>query len=96
MWFIPVVGLFFLLSCSANTEQLKSNEKIVEGILTCQKVDTPIKPAVCGKCRIKYEGDKLYIIQAEDCPTYEVYRCKSKNGKNFSINNLSCKPEGDQ
>ncbi|MFN3870055.1 MAG: hypothetical protein ACK4MW_01010 [Aquificaceae bacterium] len=86
-----LAGLF-LFSCSSTVDKKGEGMKFIGNIETCQKVKMDVKPAVCGRCILKYEGDKLYIIPTQDCPPYEAYKCKTKDGKSFSINNFSCEP----
>ncbi|MFN3504648.1 MAG: hypothetical protein ACK4Y7_00360 [Caldimicrobium sp.] len=82
--------LFLFLCCGKNG----GNIRIIDNIETCQKVKMEIKQAVCGRCILKCEGEKLYIIPTQECPPYEVYKCKTKDGKSFSINNFRCEPQG--
>lgn len=79
-----------ILSCSF--EKNKNIDGFIGDISYCEEIMAPLKPAVCGKCRLKYEKDRIYIIPAEDCPPYTLYRCTTKVGKNFTINNLHCRP----
>ncbi|RMH05877.1 MAG: hypothetical protein D6699_02935 [Aquificota bacterium] len=52
-----------------------------------------LRPQVCGRCEIKLKEGKLYILPAKGCPRYEAYRCTTKDGRVFEINNLSCEPK---
>ncbi|MFN3263692.1 MAG: hypothetical protein ACK42C_02175 [Aquificaceae bacterium] len=69
---------------------------MIEGshVVSCEPVlgRDALRPAVCGKCHIKVEAGRLVITPAEDCPAYQVYRCTTRDGKSFFINNLGCKP----
>ncbi len=91
----PAIAGLFLFSCYSAVEKKEKDMRFIDNIEACQKVKMEIKPAVCGRCILKYEGNKLYIIPTQECPPYEAYKCKTKDGKSFSINNFRCEPQGD-
>lgn len=97
-----LLGLGFICSCGVVEQtptptQLKVrsfNVKIIDDVATCKSLldDKSLRPQVCGKCNLRFEGKSLRIEPAEGCPPYEALGCTSTDGKVFVINNVSCAP----
>lgn len=68
--------------------------KVIEDVVICKSLldEKALRPQVCGRCVLSFEGGSLKITPAEGCPRYEALGCTTADGKVFVINNVSCTP----
>ncbi|MFN3568564.1 MAG: hypothetical protein ACK4UR_06635, partial [Caldimicrobium sp.] len=63
------LGSFLLLFFYSHAEERRLCEQVIYDIETCEKIKMEIKPAVCSRCFLKYEENKLYILPTQTCPS---------------------------
>ncbi|MEN3028960.1 MAG: hypothetical protein ABDH29_07095 [Aquificaceae bacterium] len=92
---VLILSVLILTSCVEVSR--KAGESDSSEVLSCVPTIDPraLRPAVCGRCSIRVEGGRLLVVEAKNCPPYEVYRCTRRDGSTFFINNLQCKPYED-
>ncbi|MCS7308154.1 MAG: hypothetical protein NZ526_06365 [Aquificaceae bacterium] len=90
-----ILTVLLLTSCAGTLKSVDQTSSFLDNVVSCTPALDPKapRPAVCGRCRIEVKDGRLFVIDAKNCPAYEVYRCTRKDGGTFLINNLKCRPD---